>query len=193
MTTDPAGIIREFEARVREIVGERVAGVQYRELDFGDGEPHWANRDFDSVDFGIELRTESGELFSIKWEGTSFLGLIFYKGSLDSELVGGREGIWDVTQTSRWRDNVGRSITKSHVYWGHGETPDGVYVPAPDCISLEFDSGDTVHIQYGEYSEDTRSLELGDNVTVFFDDATARLYRAGPYTPDALKYPYRDQ
>ncbi len=188
MTSDPARIIEEFENRVRRIVGESIAAVQYLEQDYGAKEPHWIRRDFDSVDYGIEIRTESGRLFSITWEESSFLGLLCYEGSLESEFPGETDAKWDVTRTSRWRNYLGRSITKGRVHWANGQTPDLEEVPAPDAISLEFDTGGTVLFQYGQFLDEKPGSGGGDNVTVFFDDETARFYRAGPYMPESFKY-----
>ncbi len=187
MASDPARIIEEYENRVRGIVGESITAVRYYEIKYPSGQPLWQAKDFDSVDYGLEIQTEAKRLFTIIWESSSVLGLLFYEGSIDRELRAG-QAVWDVADLSRWRDFLGRSITKTRVYWGNGETPDLEYVPAPDGISLEFDTGGTVLIQYGEFSEETRGVTMGDNVTVFFDDETARFYRAGPYMPESFKY-----
>jgi len=187
MSSDPARIIEKCESRVREIVGERIAAVRYYEIRYPSGQPAWQAKDFDSVDFGLEIQTAAKRLFTIVWESSSSLGLLFYGGSIDRELSGG-QAVWDVTDLIRWCGFVGRPIIGSRVFWANGETKEGKIIPAPGCVSLEFDRGDAVYIAEGEFLEKTHDIVMGDNVTVFFGAEVSRIYQVGPFMREDFRY-----
>ncbi len=63
----------EYEKRVQSLVGKKVLGVMYSEIDNGDGEFHFfADENFDSLDLGLELTLDSGEPETISW-GNEFV------------------------------------------------------------------------------------------------------------------------
>ncbi len=78
-------------------------------------EPTWRHPACDTIDFAVELQTESGRRFTVSWENPGNgegLGLreIPALGNPFRENID--IAVWDVTQRSGWRDLVGRPVSE---------------------------------------------------------------------------------
>ncbi|MCW2782740.1 MAG: hypothetical protein JWR35_3189 [Marmoricola sp.] len=122
--------------------------------------PTWQNSGFDAIDFGIELETTDGRIFSITWDAPGDLAGI---GLREQSLigwglaVGAGAAVWDVTSTAGWAGLLeapissadlrllpdGRSCPRLTLVAGHatveiimGDAKDGVLVPADDNLAV---------------------------------------------------------
>src|SRR5687767_4133082 len=119
-----------FEARAAQLVGAVLAHVRYFDIDVSDGvrvvpegdewlDPPWRNEDHDLLDWGLELDTSDGRTFAARWETSPYEGIGLDEGRLLETWLGpgASVAIWDVTSTERWRDYVGRTVTRVQVCW----------------------------------------------------------------------------
>ena len=131
-------------------------------------EPTWQFPDCDSIDFGLELETRDGRLFSVTWDPP---GLREGIGLREEPLLGtgvrvdGATAIWDVTNTSGWVHLLGRAtsdVVLHYLPWGD---PGGFWCPR---ITLRF-PGATVELLLGEGGSNRKLGPSADNVAVLFD------------------------
>jgi hypothetical protein len=179
--------IEEVRARldrdVRSLVGQRLVAVAYYEVDYSSDQPSWErDPEFDSLDFGLELRFEGGGTCWVSW------GDVFYTYALKIEANNtwedrGRMREWDSSRSSRWRSLLGLTIADAKVYWDWQQ--EGRRNPrkwAPQDLQLTFEGGAAVFIS--SLSIEPGSVPFGhtDTITVFFDPQVARRYEVGPFT-----------
>ncbi len=111
-------------SNTRRVIGSAIDRVRYIDIDYERdqraagligprvivdddewSEPTWQFPDCDSIDFGLELETRDGRLFSVTWDPP---GLREGIGLREEPLLGtgvrvdGATAIWDVTNTSGW-------------------------------------------------------------------------------------------
>jgi hypothetical protein len=175
----------EFEAQARQLLGQVVQRVRYCEIAYDEGTPFWCGDPrFDSLDFGLDLLTVSGERFSISW-GAEFYQ---YGVSLAAGLPEAyeRSRVWDVSETSRWRDLLGQRIEDVHVFWSWVEWKEGFVnhrVHYPQDVKLVFENGREVYLCAFEVWTDGSTMGMIDHITVFFDEALAHQFGVGLETP----------
>jgi hypothetical protein len=122
--TASADAVVDRRAHARRLVGSRIIGVTYVDLDYTGfnreerisgprpiveelewAEANWAMPMCDSVDFGIEFRSENGQVWSVAWDPP---GAIEGIGLREQPLLGNgvaadfNSALWDVTRRSRW-------------------------------------------------------------------------------------------
>jgi hypothetical protein len=105
----------EADDALRGMVGSRVVGVRYVEIDYG--EPLWAASGFDSLDYGVEFDFDDGATWSLIWQqGGHNEGIGVRKEPLvPSQLLpDARTTSWDVTK--RWAD-AGRQVQRLETRW----------------------------------------------------------------------------
>src|SRR5262245_45019481 len=142
----------EFEISVRRLVGLELRGVRYFEIDysaFADGDSQSSDRDdsgprwsgdprFDSLDFGLQLLTATGETVDSSWGDEFYQYGISLKVPLTaSDTI----RAWDVSETSRWNSLLGRRIQETRVFWSWVEGRDIGRVHYPQDVKLTFDGG----------------------------------------------------
>ena len=132
--------------RARTLVGSRVGRIRYFTLDYArlasgseapgprifqkDEEwrdPPWKRPGFDTLDWGLELETDNGLIYSVTWDPPGMREGI---GISRAPLIGtaltddASAAIWDVTERSRWTSVVGQpvdNVTMHYLPWDqHG-------------------------------------------------------------------------
>jgi hypothetical protein len=180
----------EVLARQQEadgLVGRQIRSVKYFTLDYnrhelhpglvdsgpravrddnGLGEPMWAYDGFDTLDYGLELIAESGEVFSLTWDppgeregiGVQPVPMIGRGVRRDADVA-----VWDAGSLSAaWRPLVGSKLTRVDLHylpWDEngqsrwcpritigtdrgsvevimGDESDGVLVPSADNVAV---------------------------------------------------------
>ncbi|QYJ02869.1 hypothetical protein KUV85_11040 [Nocardioides panacisoli] len=180
----------EAEARRRdahELVGEYLRSVHYFTIDYrrqdvhpeliDDGpriieansewlDPPWLHEGFDAIEFGLEIATESGAVFSLTWDPPGEregIGLqrVAMLGSGVHRDAG--VGIWDVgARTPAWRLLVGRRITGVDLHYEPWDEETGsLWCPR---ITVRGESG-RVEIVMGD-AENGLLVPSADNVAV---------------------------
>jgi len=140
------------------------------------------------VDFGVELETEQGEVYSITWDKTfAQYDLCLLLGSL-AEWVP-RALQWDVTAEQPWSDVLHRPISKTILYWAAWIESDGDHLYYPQALELDFHPDQRLFISVSAYQWDHDTLfPATENIAVTYSDETARRHRIGPFmypAPDA--------
>ena len=179
---------KEHEKRVQELVGSTLAEVLYFEIDYHDEagapltKPLWDwNGRFDSLDFGLELRTGEEDAFWISWGHEFFQYDIEVERNTQDDRS--RMRMWNVSRESRWQPLLGKKITGVHTYWSWVEQTSGQgreRIQFPQDLAVSFETGATVYLSAFEIWQDGSSNGFADNITVFFDEATAKEYGIGP-------------
>lgn len=177
---------QEYEKLVQRLVGHKLAKVFYYEINYKDkyGEPqkepawNWDSR-FDSLDFGLDLVTDTDETFWVTW-GWEFFN---YNISVEVNPVDDRSAMrqWNTSEVSRWYNYIGKQITDVYVYWAVVEY-DGNNIEYPQDLELIFGSGLRVYLSALEiWCDSGRSAECQDHITVVFDEDVARSFRISRY------------
>ena len=179
----------ERDARIRDaqpLVGLRLARVRYFDLDWIDyptsartivepqewQQPPWRHPTCDTIDWGLELESTTGRVFSISWDrpvGDS-MGI-----SEQPMLDGCGDAIWDVTERSRWRNHIGHVISGITLHyfpwsptgvWEDDRWPDGWWCPR---ITIDF-GGPVVEVLLAKtLSDDHILFPVHDNMAVVFE------------------------
>ena len=169
-----------LERDVRSLVGQRLVGVAYYEVR-NDGDLAFWDRqpDFDTLDYGLELRFSSGDRCWVSW------GNDFYTYALKVELNTsedrGRMRERDASQT-RWSGLLGRRIAIARIYWDWQQVGDDAPRWGPQDLELTFDGGELVFISSLVIEPGRDPFGQTDTITVFFDADVARRYPVGPFT-----------
>ena len=172
----------EFETQARQLLGQVVQRVRYCEIGYESEAPAWCGDPrFDSLDYGLELLTVSGERFPFSW-GAEFYT---YGVSLAEGLPEASEStrVRDVSETSRWRDLLGKRIEDVRVFWSCVEGTDIGRVHYPQDVKLVFENGREVYISAFEVWTESRGMGTMDHITVFFDETIAHQFGVGLETP----------
>ena len=180
----------EVEARRRdadELVGECVRAVRYYSLDYrrdelhpeliGDGprvidadvewsEPTWLYDGFDAVDYGLEITTDSGAVFSLTWDppgeqegiGLQRIPMLGSGVRSDADVA-----IWDVGgRSASWVPMVGRRVTGVELHYVPWDEARGSFW----CRRITFNGVDArVEVVMGD-SQDGVLVPSADNVAV---------------------------
>jgi len=173
----------DFEESFRVLEGRALKRVAYYELDYGTGEPNWRvdKGQLHSVDFGVELETEQGEVYSITWDRTfAQYDLCLMSGSLAQRFPSVPR--WDVTAEQPWSDVLHRPISKTILYWSAWIEPNGDHLYYPQDLELDFHPDQRLFISVLDHHRDNDTLFGGtDNIAVTYNDETARRHRIGPF------------
>jgi hypothetical protein len=183
VTTEDA--VNERREHARELVGQQLSSVTYVTMDYrrldedhttqgprwirDDAElaaPTWHEETFDAVDYGVELATVSGQVFTVSWDSPGWHEGIWIRkvsalGSACTEDAA--VALWDVSRTSRWTDLVDGVITDLMLHY-RPVAGDGYW-----CSRIDLRIGDrSAHMLLGEASGGQRLVPSGDNVAVVF-------------------------
>lgn len=172
-----------FEQQVQVLVGHRIIGVRYCELDDDTGAPSWNVRHpaFDVLDYGLELVIETGEVLTVTWHDTFLSWNIWLYSGAMSELVSACIS-WNVTRGSRWSTLIDVPITAATIFWHWSEELDGTRMSFPQDIELLFASGQQVWLSASKYMQERDILfPMCDEIAVIFDPETARRYGIGAF------------
>jgi len=185
----------EIEARIGQLVGRSIRRVRYFEISYeGSLEPTWSARDFDSIDYGMELDFDDGATWSVIWKLSGINeALLFYKGSLvGTELRDDAARSWDVTD--RWATDGPSTISGFELAWmrssmGPGRNRQGEIVSGPvasdlclQTVVLRGDAGRVAVVTLGQADYPSlKFMPAVDNVAVFFSLEKAR--EAGAFLP----------
>ncbi len=176
----------EYEKRVQELIGHTLAEVLYFEIDYHNeagiplNEPAWS-RDprFDSLDFGLELQTNEGDSFWITWGQEFYLYNIAVERNTSDDRSRMRK--WNVTHESRWFRLIGKQIIEVQTYWSWVERVSEQgweRFDFPQDLRITFETGETVYISAFEIWPDGSYNGFTDNITVFFDEDTAKFFQS---------------
>jgi hypothetical protein len=185
----------------RRLVGGRITGVRYFEIDYwriarADSdevqrggrvvtsaeewtEPSWRASDCDSVDFGAELTTENGAVFSAVWvmaddnEGLSFRQEPLRPKRLEAD---GAFALWDVERAGRWSPFIVSPVKDVRLCWTRPFSSSDLCCHA---IELLFDSG-LVVLTLGEQRSGEFSY-ASDNLAAVFGEQSAQRLRVGRF------------
>lgn len=179
--------VAERRAHAERLVGQVLSAVRYVDIDYAEmdhpdrpkgprliadpaerEQPMWRYPGFDSIDYGVELETEEGRVFSITWDPPREIEGIGIRELplLDTLRPGAAVAIWDVSEEDNWRDVRGRHIVAVELkYLPWSGTSGGFWCPG-------------VILRFGEYPVVFALADAGaadelapsaDNVAVIFD------------------------
>ena len=166
------------ERRLAALVGRRVVGTRYAELDYGDTlYPAWRGEGFDSLDYGLEIDLDDDTTWSFIWlQAGHNEGLLAFEGTLKPTQLRNDAGrFWDAGDGSGWASVVGRPIRAVEGAWLRHTW--NVRGQSDLCVLtwvLHFDGDSAVVITLGDRDEDGSYRYSHENVAVFFSLDAAR-------------------
>ncbi|MEV5648207.1 hypothetical protein AB0L57_08145 [Nocardia sp. NPDC052254] len=195
---------RDVNARRRhaaQLAGERIHEVVYYTLDYrreplhpewlGSGprtiesetewsEPLWRCADFDTLDHGLELHTESGRKYSLTWDPTGDHEGIGLRRApmLGSVLVPDADvALWQVgRRTDLWRPFMDRPLTAVELHY----FPDSTMFGGFRCPRISFHAGnDHLDIVLGDGDDDGLGYSA-DNIAVLHPGTPVPPWGYGP-------------
>ncbi len=172
------------------IIGEQIAEVTYYSLDYrrdelrpGDtglhrvvepterADPTWLTPLCDSLDFGVELRTATGRIFSITWdppgwrEGMGIQETQFVRSMLRPEIAA---AAWPSPNPSRWAPILETPVTTIDLHFQPWELSADQHW----CTRVTLACGNsTVVMMLGEGTQDGQITPSADNIAVLFDQS----------------------
>jgi hypothetical protein len=171
-----------YENSVAEIIGRSISKVRYIEIDYQDQLPYWENEYFHNIDFGVELETENGNFFRIKWDSEFFqYEISLNKGTLKDKFSDGIF-VWDVTRHAKWIPYINIKIVDVKIYWSWVKV-EGKRFDYPQDLEMIFANGEKIYFSASQYFEDRDELfGFSDEVTVIFHEEVAKRYKVGLYS-----------
>jgi len=170
---------QEYLNIASKLEGEIPFSVEYFEINYEGYQTEFSeNSEYDCLDYGINLKMQSGNVFGFIW-GSEFTqyGVSILTQPLQSEVKECREV--DVTQSSNWGEVLNNRIQSVEVVW-HWVKEVGILKRKtyyPQSIVLNFESGKAVVISALEIS-DSSHWGMADNIVVFFNKSSAQSYGA---------------
>jgi hypothetical protein len=149
--------------------GSEVPGPRVIQKDEEWRDPPWKRPGFDTLDWGLELETDNGLIYSVTWDPPGMREGI---GISQAPLIGtaltddASAAIWDVTEHSKWTSVVGQpvdNVTMRYLPWDqHGSFW---------CTRVTLDvSGIEIHclLAAGQGADDPTIYRSADDVAVIF-------------------------
>lgn len=176
----------EYETQVQQLVGHRVVDVRYHECLYIDEDGSlltgslWnKNREFDSLDHGMDLEFSDGSMCHVTW------GDEFEQYGLSIKWTPQRYvdtiRIWQVAQESRWRPLLNQRIVSAGMYWSWWqEQNDPKRLYYPQSLQLTFENSAQVFLSALEIRDDGSRMGGTDHITVFFERKAAVEFDAWP-------------
>ncbi len=171
------------------LAGLQLAAVRYCQIDYAlpdrpdglDGprqvvsDSEWQDPTFryafgDSTDFGVELETTCGRLFTVSWDSPSWhegiwlrqVPLVGYAVQFDANCA-----IWDVSDAGRWDRFIGQEITAVRLHYRPWAPNDGFW-----CTRITVTiSGSDVEFLGGQADAEQDLAPSADNIAVIFPPA----------------------
>jgi hypothetical protein len=182
--------VQERRQHARRLIGLQLAAVRYCEIDYAmldrpqgqEGPRHvvneaeWEEPSFryrfgDSVDYGVELETACGRVFTVSWdspgrhEGVVWLREVPLAGQ--AVLADANTAIWDVSRAGRWDRFVGGEIFDVRLHYRPWAPHDGYWCTR---ATLTIDGSD-IQLLGGQADAGQRLAPAADNIAVLFPGA----------------------
>lgn len=182
--------VEHHQHEAARLVGQQVVEARYYTLDYKRDqlrrgltglhwvtaqaewdEPTWLTPRCDSLDYGVELRSQTGRLYSITWDPPGWREGLGIRETPFAESVlrpTADAAAWEVTSQSTWATVLRSPVTSvdlNFIPWG--ETSDQYW-----CTRVTIRLGDnTVVMMLGEGTADGRIEPSADNIAVLFDES----------------------
>lgn len=185
---------KERDERIRHaerLVGLTMSGVRYFDIDYEVlrsgitpagprvvtepeewASPSWRFEQCHSLDYGLEIETTSGRVFSITWDPP---GTMEGVGLREEPLVGpaivpdAAIAVWDVSERSEWQHHMGRVVSGLTMHYRPWGSSDAWWCPR---ISITID-GTPIDILLAECrAAPTGIAPSANDIVVLFDPTT---------------------
>lgn len=130
--------------------------------------PTWQWPTFDAVDYGVELHTDSGQVFSVAWdppgpqqEGIGLREVPFLGTGISAEA---NFAVWNVTHRSRWTALIGTTVSDVELSYEPWAKSEGFWCPR---ITVRFRDA-RVDMVLGDIGPDGELHPSANNVAVLF-------------------------
>lgn len=105
-----------LDETLNSLIRQRIKNVQYATIDYFDDKPYWNFGKIHEVEHGVELTTESGEIYRISWDDyENDYGVYVAKKELI--LFWNEAVMWNVTEQKEWKDLLNQEIKEIKTYW----------------------------------------------------------------------------
>ena len=181
--------VQERRQHARRLIGLQLAAVRYCEIDYAmpdrpegqagprqvANEAEWQEPPFryefgDYDDYGVELETACGRVFTVSWDSPSWHeGIWLRELPLVGEAVGAdaNTAIWDVSRAGRWDRFIGCEISGVRLHYRPWAPDDGYWCPR---VTITIRGGD-IQLLGGEAEAGQVLAPSADNIAVLFPPA----------------------
>jgi hypothetical protein len=178
--------VEEAREHAKRLIGLRLAEVRYVNLDYllkdrPDGsrgprlatseddwhEPTWRYDFGDSVDYGVELETTCGRLFTVTWDSPGWhQGIWVREVPLIGEavLAEANVAVWNVSRAGRWNRFVGPVVGDVSLVYKPWAPDDGYWCSRITVTILDSD----IQLLLGEGQADQQLHPSADNISILF-------------------------
>jgi hypothetical protein len=180
--------VQERRQHARRLIGLQLGAVRYCEIDYAmldrpqgqEGPRHvvsgaeWQEPSFrfdfgDSVDYGVELETACGRVFTVSWDSPgSHEGIWLRELPLVGQavLADANSAIWEVSRAGRWDRFIGCEVSDVWLHYRPWASDDGYWCTR---VTLTIDGSD-VQLLAGQAAAG-RLAPAADNIAVLFSAA----------------------
>lgn len=94
---------------------------------------------------------------------------------------------WEVSRESRWGGVLGQPIRHVHTFWSwYEEDRDRIFFP--EVLMLDFGPAERVYVTVRDARAEEEDRPVVEQLSVFFDEDTARRYQVGPYAGRSFQF-----
>ena len=181
---------QEFERRTAELVGRRIAAVEYWDIhNHGDEPRKWDYGDWHHAVMGVELVTDAGPR-SVLWTNTFYpYGVEVFADPIERHLRLGPDSSegWRAGGHPLWQARADQRVEATSTFWerievGPGTLSDGTVVSPPEshdvpvALRLDFSAGPVWFVAgMPVYPDVERVFVSGDEIMVVFSSAKMRM------------------
>ncbi len=181
--------VKEQRQHARRLVGLQLAAVRYCEIDYvmpdrpqGQEGPRqvvsaaeWQEPPFryefgDCADYGVELETACGRVFTVSWDSPGWHeGVWLRELPLVGEavLADANTAIWDVSRAGRWDRFIGYEISDAQLHYLPWAPNDGYWCP---CVTITM-RGSDIQLLGGQAEAGQTLAPSADSIAVLFPPA----------------------
>jgi hypothetical protein len=181
--------VRERQQHAQRLAGLQLGKVRYCDIDYamldrpdGQGGPRqvvsaaeWREPSFrhefgDCTDYGVELETACGRVFTVSWDLPGWHeGIWLRELPLVGEavLADANTAIWDVSHAGRWDRFIGHEISDVQLHYRPWAPDDGYWCTRITISML----GTGIQLLGGQAEAGQTLAPSADNIAVFFPPA----------------------
>ena len=176
--------IKDYEKPIKELIGKTVSEIYYYELEYENGQTYWDEKEYHTLDFGLEMIMSDLEKFYFIWDSElAQFNVKFKKGDITTEFSeNSTHKKHNVSNNELWSELMKSKIIGISSHWSHwqylSQKEPNYY---PQNIKLDFENDKSVWISATEIENDNPK-EMADNITIIFDKRVAKKYNIGEKT-----------
>lgn len=178
-----------YENAIKKLIDHSILDVFYYEIDYkitndlddlNNSYQTWDNKDFHSLDYGLELFLSNGLTYYFIW-GCEFIqyDLKFNQGSITTEFASDANiKKHNVKSNQNWQALLGLKIENIEIIWDNAFLTNKTKEKSliyPQSVKIQFATNKNLWISALEIVRKDK-IKMHDHISLFFDKKTAKKY-----------------